>query len=396
LTDAFNIFNQLSQNLAESYQDLKAQVAQLTRELVAARSERLKTLIEKEKLAQRLQTILAALPAAVVVLNATEHIVECNPLALDFLGENLLGQHWSAVVNERLTSITHNPHEWQLNSGQRVSLTRRQLGDQGQILVLADVSEMRALQECLNQQKQLSAMGEMVASLAHQVRTPLSTAILYASQLHKPALSDFKRQEFSAKIMERLQHLDRQVNDMLIFAKEGRVTLSSVELAALLTGLNELMANYTRSGRIHWVMTNLADSECLPGNSDALQGALLNLLSNAVDALDGEGIISLTVWRVEQQLHILLKDNGHGIEAADLAHIFEPFFTTKMQGTGLGLAVVDSVIKAHGGRIACYSRKGRGAAFAITLPCPSPEPVALTSHFSTQRHQARKVNHATV
>jgi two-component system, sensor histidine kinase FlrB len=301
------------------------------------------------------------------------------------------------VVAEYVASDSDNPHEWQLRNGKCVSLTRNQLGDQiGQIIVLSDITEMRSLQECLHQQKQLSVMGEMVAGLAHQVRTPLSTAILYASQLHKPDLTDLKRKTFATKILERLQHLDRQVNDMLLFAKEGRVTLSTFTLFDLLTGIYEHMADYTRPGRIQFVLTNLADTETLPGNCDALRGALLNILMNALDALDGEGLITLSVWRVDKQLNLLIKDNGHGIEAADQAQIFDPFFTTKMQGTGLGLSVVDNVIKAHGGTIKCYSIRGRGTAFSISLPCISQTLHALTSRFSAQCYQDWKVNDVTV
>ncbi|MCX7089500.1 MAG: ATP-binding protein [Methylococcales bacterium] len=397
LTDAFHRFNQLSQALAESYQALEEKVDKLTQELAAARSERLTTLLEKESLAQRLQFILATLPAAIVVLNATGLVEDCNTLAFDFLGTTLLGRDWSTVVAECGSSLSHNPHEWQLHCGKRVSLTRTLLNDQaGQIIVLSDVTEMRTLQESLNQQKQLSAMGEMVASLAHQVRTPLSTAILYASQLNKPGLTDLKRHAFSSKIMERLQHLDRHVNDMLLFAKDGYVTMATVELTEVLNALSAYMADYTRSGRIQFVLSNLADITTLPGNSGALQGALLNVLSNAVDALEDDGLISLTLCRQEQQLMIVIEDNGQGMADAVVNRVFEPFFTTKIHGTGLGLSVVDSVIKAHGGSVKCHSVLGKGTAFSMRLPCVLPASGSLVSHFSTPLYPENEVTHAAV
>jgi two-component system sensor histidine kinase FlrB len=337
--------------------------------------------MEKEQLAQRLQHMLAALPVAVVILNPADCVVDCNRLAFDFLGGGLLGRAWPEVVAEHANSThTHSP-DWQLPSGTRLSLSYQPLAEAaGQIIVLSDVTQMHTLQNALNQQKQLSAMGEMVASLAHQVRTPLSTAILYASQLHRPSLPVQKRQEFTDKIIERLKQLDRHVNDMLIFAKEGRVTMDTIELPSLLLSLQEHMHNVTRNRSVHFVLTDLTKGLNLPGNADALQGALLNLLSNAVDAVQDAGVVSLTLWQHDQQLCLLIKDSGAGISEADAAHIFEPFFTTKLQGTGLGLAVAAQVLTAHGGSITCWSKPGAGAAFVVRLPCwgvaPTAQPVS--------------------
>ncbi|MDD4905508.1 MAG: PAS domain-containing protein, partial [Methylobacter tundripaludum] len=102
LTDAFRIFNELSQNLSVSYQGLEEQVAKLHGELAFAHSERLKTLEEKEKLASRLEKILAALPAGVIVLDVDGKVVDCNAVATDFLGEPLVGLNWLDVVARSL------------------------------------------------------------------------------------------------------------------------------------------------------------------------------------------------------------------------------------------------------------------------------------------------------
>lgn len=194
LTDAFRAFNQLSEDLTSSYQGLEEQVAKLHQELAAARSERLKTLDEKEAKAARLQQILGALPAAIVILDDKGQIVDCNAQANNFLGEHLVGQQWDELARLRLKSVLDNPLERQLLNGLRVNIISSSLPEsKEQVIVLSDVSEMNALQESLNQKKNLSAMGEMVASMAHQVRTPLSTAILYASQLSHPAVTEEKR-----------------------------------------------------------------------------------------------------------------------------------------------------------------------------------------------------------
>lgn len=389
LTDAFRIFNQLSQNLSDSYQGLEEQVAKLHGELAFAHSERLKILEEKEKLASRLEKILAALPAGVIVLDADGKILDCNAVAADFLGEALIGHDWLTVVARSLISVAGNPHERQLRNGKRVNMTVSRdiactvAADSGQVILLSDVSEMRNLQDMLNQQKHLSAMGEMVASMAHQVRTPLATAILYASQMSSPALDAEKRQRFSQKILERLQYLERQVNDMLIFAKDGRLAMETFSLAELLNHLKEAVKDYTGNGGIDLQISNEVKNDAMLGNENALRGALLNLLNNAVDAVAPSGCIHIAVAQLDDcQLRMVIKDNGPGIAKELCQRIFEPFFTTKAHGIGLGLAVVDSVVKAHGGRVDVESTLGLGTVFSLVLPCISQAFKVLPGGFS--------------
>jgi two-component system, sensor histidine kinase FlrB len=367
LADAFQLFNQLSRNLTDSYQGLEAQVARLNQELARARDERVSTLIEKERLATRLQQILSALPAAVVVLDEAEQVIDCNSFAVEILGQSLLGQSWNTVMQRSLFAVADSPHERLLGDGRRVSIKCSNLDNEaGQIVMLSDVTELRALQEVLTQQKHLSAMGEMVAAMAHQVRTPLSTAILYASQMNKPTVTDDKRQVFARKILERLHHLERQVNDMLIFAKQGRLSMETFSLSHLMVRIAENMSETGAEFYLH----NQLDADLVLGNEDALRGALMNILNNAVEASGSDGRIELIITRHdENSFRIVISDNGEGMTELQQKRLFEPFFTTKLNGTGLGLAVVESVIGAHSGTVKCHSVPGRGTEFSLILPC---------------------------
>jgi two-component system sensor histidine kinase FlrB len=283
-----------------------------------------------------------------------------------------------------------------------VSITYSQLADDaGQIILLSDVSEMRSLQELLNQQKQLSAMGEMVASMAHQVRTPLATAILYASQLGNAALDEPKRQRFSQKILERLQYLERQVNDMLIFAKDGRLAMENFSLHDLLERLNESLRDYGGERPVSLNITNTAGEDAMLGNENALRGALINVLNNAVDALVAssiqQGCIDLNVSQQDaHNLKIIIKDNGPGLAKNQCQRIFEPFYTTKANGTGLGLAVVDSVVRAHGGQVYANSTLGTGAVFTFILPCIKQVPKLLPGGFSGKYLNQKESQHDNV
>ncbi len=382
LADAFQLFNELSENLSNSYQGLEKQVVTLTEELAAARSERVKTLVEKEKLADRLQQIIAALPAAVIVLNDSDQVVDCNEIAIEYLGEPLIGQNWFDVVKKSLLAVFDSPHERQLRNGARVAVTRNRLTTEaGQVILLSDVSEVRSLQDKLNQQKHLSAMGEMVASMAHQVRTPLSTALLYASQMNKPALTDSNRIKFSNKILGRLHFLERQVNDMLIFAKEGHLAMESFSLQQLMIRVSDNMHDLMANNALIFQLKQDVQQDILIGNVDALLGALMNLINNSVDATEGKGSILMTVEQKDlANLQIQISDDGMGINAAEKQRLFEPFYTTKSKGTGLGLAVVDSVIRAHSGSIQCESEKGLGTTFSILLPCINQTMTTLSNN----------------
>lgn len=389
LTNAFHLFNALSENLTLSYQGLQQQVAKLHQELASARDERFKTLIEKEKLAIQLQTILAALPAAVVILDKTGQVIDCNAQAVELLNRPLLKMRWKDVLERNLIPVRQNPHEWQLKDGSRISITQSLLPHgNGQIIMLSDVSEMRALQDIVNQQQHLSAMGEMVASLAHQVRTPLSTAILYASQLAESSLDKDQRQRFSRIILERLHFLERQVNDMLIFAKDGRMTMETFSLPAMLEQVAIAMQDHIGDKNVLFKINNSAAIETMLGNEPAIRGAIMNLLENALTASDSDGSIKLTVRQNNRdELLITIEDNGSGIDQQHLPRIFEPFYTTRAMGTGLGLAVVNSVVAAHQGKIKFASRVGKGTQFHLKLPLQTQGFCPLTSNDCTQNNK---------
>lgn len=383
LTQAFHLFNDLTKNLTESYQGLEAQVTKLRQELVAAKNDRLETLVEKEKLANQLHKLLATMPAGVIVLDGADRVIDCNKVAVEFLGESLLGSLWTSIAEQHLIPVVNNPHERRLRDGRQLSINRSALGQtEGYIVLLSDVSEMRSLQDMVNQQKHLSAMGEMVASMAHQVRTPLSTAILYASQLGIEGISEKQQQKFSNKILERLQFLEGQVNDMLIFAKEGRLAMEEFSLPAMIEKITESIEEQMVMADIQFSVTDTSKISTMQGNENALRGVIMNLLNNAQQALKGKGKIQLIVKQQEQNLKIVVKDDGLGISKSDQERIFEPFFTTRVSGTGLGLAVVDSVMRAHGGTVQCISESGSGTEFVLTFPCSNQEfiPNESTSH----------------
>ena len=182
LHEAFHVFSEISERLAESYRGLEERVVVLNKELAAARGERLRQLAEKERLANRLQQLLDAMPGAIVVLDGDDNIQDYNPAAVELLGEPMLGEKWADVAKKSITGMSSDGYYATLGHGRQVGISSRALGaEPGRILLLKDDTETRRLQEMLNRHQRLSAMGEMVARLAHQIRTPLTSAMLYVS-----------------------------------------------------------------------------------------------------------------------------------------------------------------------------------------------------------------------
>ena len=367
LEDAFKLFNQLSETLADSYGDLQKQVEHLSSELALARSERLRQLAEKELIANRLERLLDTLPAGIVVLDCDGCVVQANPVAHDMLGEDLLEHSWQGIARQAIIS---EGDELRLRDGRWISLSARSLdAEPGKILLFTDITETRTLQATVSRQQRLTSLGEMLASLAHQIRTPLATALLYLSNLTHPRAQSGDRVHYAKKARDRLHHLERMVNDMLVFAR-GEVSASErFDAGVFIEELRNLLEPQLASSGVRLSVENQAKGATLCGNRDALLGAFQNLVNNAIEASDPHVEISVSAsvndaGMVEFRVH----DNGCGIPENMRDRVLEPFFTTRPDGTGLGLAVVNATVSGFGGKLDIESEAGVGTCITLRLP----------------------------
>ena len=374
LQTAFELFNQMSQQLTDSYFLLENRVAELNQELNSVADQRLKELAEKEKIANRLENLLNFLPGGVVVLDSRGRVSECNPAALDLLGEPLQGQLWRDVIVHSFAPRKDDGHEVSLRDGRRISIATRNLGADGQIILLTDQTETRRLQSELSRNERFSAMGKMMSALAHQIRTPLSAAMLYAGHLCSDKLDAAKRHQFSEKICNRLNNIERQVQDMLVFAK-GELPLNDViTVKQLQQAFAEAMEVplMTTNSRCFW--RNECAEKVILCNREALIGALLNLVNNAIQAVGKNAKLRITFALTDNkhlrtaQLMIAVCDAGPGIAPELLPSLGDLFVTTKAQGTGLGLAVVKAVAHAHRGNFNLQSTLGQGTCASLYMP----------------------------
>jgi two-component system sensor histidine kinase FlrB len=351
LAEAFALFSRASEELSEAYGALQGQVVQLT---------------------ERLAVLMAALPAGVVVVGRDGRVVQSNRAAVVLLGPGLDGRPWRDLA--RGLAATETPGEWLVEKlvdngpARRVNLVETPLDSgEGHIVLLHDVTDAHRLRLAAERHERLAAMGEMVAGLAHQLRTPLAAAMLYTANLRQPELLATDRARMADRAVERLRHLEHLIRDMLLFARGECLERQRFSVGELVAELAHTLEPVARARQVELSSACDCGETTLVADRKALAGALTNLLENAFQAAEPDGHVALAAHREGETLRFTVADDGRGIDPALQARLFEPFFTSRAEGTGLGLAIARGVARAHGGDIELDSTLGAGSTFQLTL-----------------------------
>jgi two-component system sensor histidine kinase FlrB len=362
LKAAFEEFNRLSRQLQHSYEALQQRTGELS----------LAWLNQDKPSASRLEALLAALPAGVVVVDGAGVIHTANRAAEEFFGQILPGQNIHTLMSAQVSYS--EGQDVLLHDGRVLTISRQPLAaEDGEIILFTDVSHTRRLQTMASRQSRLAAMGQMAAGLAHQIRTPLSSAMLYVSQLdqfHRDQPQ--QRPELHAKATEKirasLRYVEKLVNDMLLYAKGGEFSTEQFSLHQLLVAFQaRIEARVAQSGT-QLILNKPHTDVALRGSLHALVSVLMNLAENAMQMCEISCVLEITTSQQDDYLVIAVRDNGPGIARDMQAHIFEPFFSQRSGGTGLGLAVAQAIAQAHHGDLLFKSEPGQGSTFYLCLP----------------------------
>ncbi len=316
--------------------------------------------------------LLEALPAAVLLVGGDGRIQQCNPAADELLAMPLQGELWRELTGRLFVPRPDLPDALQLHNGRLVTLSTRPLANlRGQVLMFHDVTESHQLQQRLNHQHRLADMGRMAASLAHQIRTPLSSAMLYVSQLKSAQPDAARREHLVGKAMTSLRGLERLITDMLLFVNSGQGNLEAMPAAQLILELEQEMQSALAEKGIVLDYQEPLSSCRVMANRTLLKSALQNLLNNAEQALLGQpdGHIRLSAQEAAGEVRLCIQDNGPGIAPERHEAIFAPFVSGRSSGTGLGLAVVRAIARSFGGEAEVASQPGQGSCFCLRLPC---------------------------
>jgi signal transduction histidine kinase len=235
-----------------------------------------------------------------------------------------------------------------------------------------NVETLKNTQMQLIQSEKLSAVGEFVAGVAHELNNPLATVMGFSEML-KDNDADSKNRRYLDMIYKSAQRCQKIVQSLLSFARRHQHERKPMSVNGMVEAVLEMLNYQLRTSNIEVVTQFDLTQPVVLADGHQIQQVLLNIINNARQAIEGHkssGQIKIFTETSGERIHIIIRDNGPGISAENLRRIFDPFFTTKEvgQGTGLGLSLCYGIIKEHGGNITPSSRPGEGTTFTIELP----------------------------
>jgi two-component system, NtrC family, sensor histidine kinase HydH len=238
----------------------------------------------------------------------------------------------------------------------------------GEVIMERKSQEQKRLEDKLHQSERMASLGEMIASVSHEIKNPLGIIRSTADLLEKKVLHYEPQNQLAPVIREEADRLNRIVTEFLDFARPQIPRVDLVRIETILEkNLHFLDPEFSRR-RITVQKDFIPGSQTVPVDQDLLYRAFLNILLNAIQALSDGGIIGIKVRYISQVVIIEIKDSGSGLSEEDRVKAFQPFFTTKEKGSGLGLAIVKNIIEAHHGTIQMINSESGGTSVVITLP----------------------------
>lgn len=389
-----------SQELVRAYQALEKQVRRLDLALEARNRELEESLKERQRLQELLTHILEGLPVGVLVWDLQERLVWINQQARALFGEVPHGQGvcLDAVLLTALPPSSVQLVKTSVRQGRSQTLEGSVAGEGrearrlrlhatslsqtagqklGGLLTIEDLTEIRAMEEEMARSQRLAAMGEMAASLAHEVRNPLGSIHLLASLMAEEP-SQGARQAIAEQIQAAIRSVDQLLKNLLIFARPLRPRprlLDPIEILSDCLGFVEPLA---RQKKVRLLVDRSDPAPRLQADPELLKQALLNVILNSFQAMPQGGTVRAWVCYEdgmdsngpgEGWVEINVEDSGVGIPPEVLPRIFDPFFTTRSEGSGLGLSIVHNILRSHGGSVRIQSAPSKGTRVRLRLPC---------------------------
>lgn len=399
--ESFETFNKIINNLQRQYLSLEKEYGEQGRRLEEINRLLRQTISDNREVTFFLNSILTSLTSGVVAVDKTGIISHFNPAAERITGiaaAQALGRKYDEVISARsggrysaldtvMSGAEFDSEEKIIISlnGEEIpvsvstSLLRgSELECCGAVEIFFDLTKIKKLEAEMNRIQTLAALGEMAATVAHEVRNPLGGIGGFASLLRREVEGDEAKLKWVDKIIAGVDSLNRTVTALLDYTRRDQLNLRKVSLTRLL----EDGAEYERTAGAEDkpVIDIDVEIECddlrLSCDPQLMRQALLNLLRNSREAMPNGGRIVIKAGRADEHndrkagIWIKIEDTGEGIPEDIRDKIFRPFFSTKTQGSGngLGLACVWKIIQSHGGTITVDSKVGNGTVFTIVLP----------------------------
>lgn len=352
LAGAFELFVEASQALEQQYAALSRKVEDLSADLFQAN--------------ERLNVLLNALPAAVILIE-NDKISHFNQAAAQLVPDLQTGDTWATPTSWK---PGHGPDEFHLNSPSGLRTLQAQRVQEGprSVIQIQDITANLRTLEDNERVDRLAAMGKMSAGIAHQLRTPLSTALLYASHLCSEQLEMQDRVNFAKKLQNQLIHLEKMAGEMLQFVRARPHKTQIIALDDLVNEALQTLEGLSDEMKIH-LEVELAAHNCMVSvERPSVVSAFIAILENAIQCSSPGQTVLVTTHADHLRGQLRIEDNGPGIAEDMLSRLFEPFATNRVSGTGLGLAIAQNAIRSHRGEITAQNKPEGGALFVVALP----------------------------
>lgn len=366
LERAMSAFSEISENLLAGYEALTQRAERVEAELCRTNAELASKVAELDAVKRHLEAILESLPTGVVVRDSDGRIVRVNDAAQALLGlssAEMLGRKTLAGLPGAQASSSpagDDSYEYLRKDGERLILTSRYSGvvarDEGQagsVEIIDDRTALTRMRERVHQLDKMAAMGTMAAGIAHEIRNPMNGIKGFAHLLARDAAPDSVQAQWSQLICEGVNEADGIITSMLTFAEPERLRLEAGEVGEI---VEEALAAVRRALSMgadpsRWTLEAEYPQLRIQVDRIKLRQAVRNLVANAIDAQPAGGVVRVIVAAEAHDFVIHIHDAGPGVSARIASKITEPFFTTRPEGTGLGLALVHTIVRLHGGSI---------------------------------------------
>lgn len=410
-TDSFVRFGQTTRKLQQAYRKLEERFCQLNLRLEEANRRLRQSLAEKNRVSSYLNNILSNLNSGVLVIDPEGKITLFNKAAAQITGwstREAVGRSYSQVMSkknqegqqpgEESSALYTLAAEVVLQDKEKqvytkcgavipVEFSTSLLTDGegcvlGAVEVFRDLTEVKKLEEEIRRMHTLAALGQMAATMAHEVRNPLGGIAGFAALLRRDLKDAPQERRLVEKIIEGVSSLNKIVTALLGYAKPVNRNFQRIDFLELMdktVGFFEGSINNhkAKTGR-EITLRKSYQSDCIwcYADPEQLTEVVLNLLQNAIDAMPQGGELRVEVSTNADEgrssgrfLVLKVTDTGVGMTEDVKAKLFMPFFTTKENGTGLGLAIVKKIIDAYSGDISVQSDPEKGSTFLVKLPC---------------------------
>lgn len=351
--------------------------------------------------------ILGSIAAGVVTLDSEGVVLTWNSAAEDIVGlhaRRVVGQEFTylircldltgpdrEVIRDAIRGVlsggeTYHAYKLAFHSRSRdqvfinmsVSPLTNSAGEQlGLVVIFEDITSGIKMENEFRRMGELAAIGQLAASIAHELRNPLSSIKGAAQFLRKEYEDHSSVVEFLDIIVEEVNGLNKLTTDFLDFARPMQLELKPTDVGKVVQKTLQLMSVYITESNVVVRESLGKDLPSIQADAKQIEQVLKNLIINSLQAMPEGGVLSVeTTVAPSGGVCVAVGDTGTGIPADKLERIFLPFVTTKTKGTGLGLSIVNRIVENHGGRVEVSSEPGSGATFKVYLPLVGPPPVA--------------------